>query len=110
MIRETSLSAYHSLDLTASEEKIMKWFHANPRLKVNRRLMSVYSGIPINAVTGRINSLVAKGYLEELPAEIDQATGKSAHPVRIKPTQPSLFDAKLPSVSVAQCERSVICG
>lgn len=92
MIRETSRAAYHSLDLNESEKKVMGWFHSQPNgSSFNRREISQRSGIPINSVCGRVNELVAKGYLEELPAERDPVTGKSAHPVRIKPRQGDLF-------------------
>lgn len=93
MIRETSRNAYHSLDLNESEKKVMGWFHSQPNgSSFNRREISHRSGIPINAVCGRVNALVEKGYLEELDVERDPHTGKSAHPVRIKAAQPSLFD------------------
>lgn len=93
MIRETSMEAYKNLDLIESEAKIMRFFHSQRHgATFNRRQVSVLSGIPINCVAGRINSLVAKGYLEELDAERDPQTGKSAHPVRIRAAQPSLFD------------------
>lgn len=94
MIRETSRNAYHSLDLNESEARIMRFMHSlPPGTALNRRQISERSGIPINGVAGRVNSLVFdKGYLEELPAERDPQTGKSAHPVRIRAAQPSLFD------------------
>ena len=92
-IRETSRAAYDSLDLTESEAKIMRFFHGKPGQAFNRRQVSTLSGIPINCVCGRVIDLVKSGYLEELPAERDPQTGKSAHPVRIKAVQPELFAA-----------------
>lgn len=92
MIRETSRAAYHSLDLNDSEKKVMAFMHSlPPGFALNRRQISQRSFIPINCITGRVNELVAKGYLEELPAERDPVTGKSAHPVRVKPKQMDLF-------------------
>lgn len=93
MIRETSRAAYHSLDLTESEKKVMAFMHSLPAgVNLNRRQISERSRIPINCIAGRVNGLVEKGYLEELPAERDPVTGKSAHPVRVKPKQMDLFD------------------
>lgn len=92
-IRETSAAAYHSLDINESEKKVMRWFHSQPPgARFNRRMVSVRSGIPVNAVCGRVNALVEKGYLEELPAERDPMTGKSAHPVRVRSAQLNLFN------------------
>lgn len=92
MIRETSRNAYHSLDLNESEKKVMAFMHSLPNgTALNRRQISQRSNIPINCIAGRVNELVAKGYLEELEPERDPVTGKSAHPVRIKPAQMALF-------------------
>lgn len=94
MIRETSRTAYHSLDLNESEKRVMAFMHSLPNgTALNRRQISERSRIPINCVAGRVNALVEKGYLEELPAERDPVTGKSAHPVRIKAAQLELLAA-----------------
>lgn len=99
MIRRTSKEAYESLDLNASEAKVMLFMHSLPNgTKLNRRQISAKSGIPINAVCGRVNELVRKGYLQELAAEQDPVTRKSAHPVRITPAQRDLFDGDFPAV------------
>ena len=89
--RDTSAQAYRSLDLTESEQKVMRWLHSRPDQAFNRRQISVLSGIPINCVAGRIFSLLEKGYIEELPAERDKETGKSAYPVRVRAQQLELI-------------------
>lgn len=94
MIRETSRNAYHSIDLTRSQEVLMRWFHSQPNgAEFNRRQISQLSGIPINCVTPRTLELIAKGFLEEGEPRQDAVTGKRAHTVRIRPAQLELLAA-----------------
>lgn len=94
MIRETSRTAYHSLDLTKSQQVLMRWFHSQPNgAEFNRRQISQLSGIPINCVTPRVVELLAKGFLEEGEPQLDSVTGKKAHTVRVRPAQLELLAA-----------------
>jgi DNA-binding MarR family transcriptional regulator len=88
MIRETSLDAYHSLEdrglLQPMERRVMLVFHST-RGQHTRKELSALCHMPINAVCGRVNSLVKKGFLEELPERRD-----GGYLLRIKQAQQEL--------------------
>ncbi len=94
-VRKTSRDAFHEIEasgrLSAQERQIMLWMHGQPKGKAYfRRELAALIGIPINAIAGRCNSLVAKGFLEELESELDPVTGHKACPVRVKAIQEEL--------------------
>ena len=70
LMRQTSLDAYDELKrsgLEPQEARVMQFFHAvgNEGRMFTRKEVSLKTGIPINAVCGRINRLVLKGFLFE---------------------------------------------
>lgn len=95
-VRDTSREAFHEIEansrLNEQQRKLMLFFHSlKPGTSLFRREIAQRTGMPINVVCPRTLECIEKGYLEELPAERDPATGKKAHPVRIKPFQGSLM-------------------
>ncbi len=70
MIRDTSKDAYVRLELQPLERRIMLFFHDTGRAWT-RKEVSAHTGLAINNVCGRINSLVKKGYLQELETRRD---------------------------------------
>lgn len=47
----------------------------------SRRELAAHLGLELSSICGRVNELVASGYLEELPTRRCSVTGKSVHPV-----------------------------
>ena len=93
--RKVSRDAYHEIEangrLNEQQRKLMLFFHSlKPGTSLFRREIAERSGMPINVACPRTLECIRKGFLEELPAETDPATGKKAHPVRIKAAQPEL--------------------
>lgn len=66
-VRETSLSAYRSLDLQHSESELMRLVHLHYPYpaQFTRKELGERVRWTINRICGRVNSLVEKGYLEE---------------------------------------------
>lgn len=66
-VADTSLTAYRSLDLQQSEQALMRLVHMHfpfPR-SFTRKELSAKTGWEINRIAGRVNGLVAKGYIKE---------------------------------------------
>lgn len=78
-VKTTSRSAYRKQVIegkTATQrERILEFLerHALPR---NRRQISLLTGIPINAVCGRVNALLENGDLRIACVDVDPTTGK----------------------------------
>lgn len=88
MIAHTSLEAYDDLrasgDLPPMEARVMRVFEtAAAGTSYSRQQISQISGMPINCVCGRVNTLVANGVLEEHGTRIDPATRKPQKLVRM---------------------------
>ena len=68
MVRDTSIEAYQSIKACGKEgtqkRAIYEWVAGRNRA-VSRSEISARMGIPINAVAGRVNSLVKEGALKE---------------------------------------------
>ena len=90
-VRDTSLAAYHGIDITAGQAKVVAFLLRNPgKADFTRGELSRQAGIPINAVCGRVNELVTAGVLEERVRRACRFSGKQCHPVRLAPLQRSL--------------------
>lgn len=90
-VTETSLQAYHGLparQLMSQADRIMAAVDKGCR---TRNEIARSTGMPINAVTGRVNELIAAGRLYRgLPVR-DMASGKQCETVRRTPRQGSLI-------------------
>ena len=83
-IRDTSLAAYASLDLTAGQRRVLGWLveHA-PARWMTRQQIADESRIPIQSVCGRVNELLHD--YQDAPIEEGPAVD-GAHPIRLKST------------------------
>lgn len=88
-VAETSLDAYHSLGvadyLQPKERQVLAAFKAGESLP--RKEISERTGLPINCVTGRCNSLVAKHALEPDGTKLDVETRRYAEALKISTKQ-----------------------
>lgn len=90
-VRDTSMRAYRSLErsgkLSRQQCDVLEAMAASGRADMTRQELSEASGIPINAVCGRVHELLEGPFpfLEELPARRCGATGNTANPVRRRP-------------------------
>lgn len=97
-VRDTSIRAYHAMQddgsLTRSEEAVLdalrRFVHQVGR-PLTRRELSKLSGLDIAGVSGRINSLIAKGRVQEGRQRRDTITGKTAYELIAEPAQRELF-------------------
>ena len=84
-IKDTSLLAYIELKekgkLGGQETVILNLLKKYPN-STNKEL-SIYSNIPINAVSGRMNGLVKKGWAEDNGKRICSITGKLVYQWRL---------------------------
>lgn len=83
-IAETSLDAYHSFSAPAlqrKEREVMAAF-IGPEIKFTREQLAFVLGWKESQVCGRVNSLVAKGCLEEIDGG-KTASGRSAKLLRL---------------------------
>lgn len=92
-VRRTSLDAYDQIKedgrLSERQRQVMLFFHELKKgTALTRREIALMSGIPINVICPRVLELIEKGYLEEMPAELDPVTRAKAHKVRIKVIAP----------------------
>lgn len=72
MIRETSLAAYHDLDLSAKQRAVMLKVHeCYTNSTFTRKELTATLGWPINCVVPRVLELIDKGYLQELESRRD---------------------------------------
>lgn len=96
MIADTSRSAYRehraSGELGTQQRKLMLFFHGRGG-EHTRSELAQSTGMRLSSVCGRVNELVAMGYLEDAPRRACRVTGKSAHPVRIRVAQLNLLAA-----------------
>lgn len=88
MIAHTSVEAYHSLqdagDLAPMETRVMQVFtRSSHGASYSRQQIAQISGMPINCVCGRVNSLITNGVLEEHGTRIDPHTRKPQKLVRV---------------------------
>jgi len=89
-VRDTSRLAYDALDLNAGQFRIVAFLRDHHPKAFTRAELARASGIPINAVCGRVNELLKLGALEELVRRGCTTSGKQAHPVRLAPVQKEL--------------------
>lgn len=89
-IRDTSLEAYeyvNSRGITATQEaRIAAYLYG--RNPLTRQEISRGTGIAINAVCGRVNTLVKERHLEEHAKRPCSITGRNAHPLVLAPPPP----------------------
>lgn len=90
MIADTSRDNYRehrdSGKLGEQQRKLMVWFHVEQG-EHTRSEIALATGMRLSSVCGRINELIALGYLTEAARRPCMVTGKSAHPVKIPPRQ-----------------------
>lgn len=78
-VKPTSRSSYYDHVITgkAKSQRVRivesMLLHRYPR---NRRQISLMTGIPINAVCGRVNALIENGDLQVAQIDIDPSTGR----------------------------------
>lgn len=93
-VRDTSIDALRYITergITGTQERRITSIVAAAGRDLTRREIEHLTGIAINAVSGRVNTLVKLGHLAELPKRKCGVSGRSAHPVTIPPTQGELF-------------------
>lgn len=87
-VRDTSRDAYRNAarsgELTRQQGEILALVTSGRRADWTRKEISEASGIPINAVTGRVHELMEKDRLEELERRACTITGEQAHPLRAR--------------------------
>lgn len=76
MIRDTSLEAYHDLDLGKRQREVLEWIRKLGCPTNNE--ISQYARIPINCVTPRTKELVDKGLVVECERRACHITGRRA--------------------------------
>jgi predicted transcriptional regulator len=90
-VKSTSRQAYRDHVISgralSQREKILNFLerHQLPR---NRREISHILGIPINAVTGRVNALIENGDLRVAYVDEDPVTGKRVEYIELMPSGP----------------------
>ena len=78
-IREASRAAHYNHVIggkSKSQREIIMDFMERHQLPRNRREIALMTGIPINAVTGRVNALIENGELIEEHFAEDPVTGQ----------------------------------
>lgn len=88
-VRESSIDCYHGIDLNRGQAKVIAFLVEHPG-EYTRNEIAKLSGIPINAVCGRINELIESGAVEERVRRTDRYTGKQSHGIRLALRQASL--------------------
>lgn len=86
MYRETSRSAYHSLEKIGNKQRAVLRVIALHQ-PCNDRMISEYLQWPINRVTGRRNELVELDMIEESGRKIDQETKRPTIYWKVKERQ-----------------------
>lgn len=72
MFRDTSRAAYNSLDLQKREREVLLFIHTHlSGCEFTRRELADAMGWRDCRITGRVLSLIEKGYLEELKTKRD---------------------------------------
>ncbi len=95
-VAETSLDNYRehrdSGKLGEQQRRVMLFFHMRGGEHTRSELAEKIP-MRLSSVCGRVNELIALGYLDEAARRQCRVTGKSAHPVRLPPRQLSLVAA-----------------
>lgn len=95
-VRETSLSAYDRVELQRREREVMTacWRHFPPPATFTRKELAQAMGWEINRITGRVLTLIERGFLLELKERRDDAflltINDSSKPLRLtRPKAPA---------------------
>lgn len=92
-VADTSLVAYaehrESGELGAQQKRILYFFYEKGG-EYTRSELAETLRMRLSSVCGRVNELLAKGYLEEGPRRPCRVTGRTAFPVRLPPAQGEL--------------------
>jgi predicted transcriptional regulator len=75
MVKQTSLLAFHSLNLQKRETQVLEVIK-KARVGITNNEISRYLHLPINCITGRTNSLVKKGLVYNFKKRPDFYTKK----------------------------------
>jgi hypothetical protein len=89
-VRDTSIEAYHGIDISAGQAKVVAFLLRHPGVNFTRGEISALTGIPINSITGRVHELIQCGVLEERVRRACKFSGKQCHPVRLAPVPAAL--------------------
>jgi len=85
LVRDTSLSAYDGLKSDgragAQEQRVLDAMQHGRDYSLQE--LARATGMPINAVSGRVNGLKKKGLVVEAPRRACSVTGNTIHPVRL---------------------------
>lgn len=92
-VRDTSLESYDRLlpELPNRERQIMNFLHQHPGQSFSRSEIAWFTGMPTSGVCGRVNALIAKGYLSDESRKICSITRKNVHAVLVAAPQLPLF-------------------
>ena len=84
MIRETSLVAYNQLKIEGKEltqkQRILKLINEENK-PMSRKEISAVPGYEINAISGRVNTLLKEGKIKEVDRRRCKITKKTIKPV-----------------------------
>lgn len=88
-VADSSLIAYDKVrengKLPAQQQKIVDFLGWWPGFDFTRKEINARTKIELSSVCGRVNELIKRGVLEEMPLRRCRVTGESAHPVRLVP-------------------------
>lgn len=86
-VRDTSLDAYHSMiedgSLGRSARRVLRWIQLRGEGDHTLQEISLGTGMPINAVSGRVNDLKKAERLVESKKRACSVTGRTVTPVKL---------------------------
>lgn len=81
-MKDTSLMAYAQIYPAHTQRgKVFRTIKKGPKSGLTRQEISKKSGVPINAVCGRVNELIQRGSVIEGDRRACRVTGIQAHPL-----------------------------
>lgn len=82
-MRDTSLSAFADLELTASQADVMAQMKMRPKYGYTRKELAAAMGKPINCICGRVRELLDQKRLIEDGKRLDRTTNKHQHVLKV---------------------------
>lgn len=104
-VRESSIDCYHGIDLNRGQAKVIAFLVEHPG-EYTRNELAKLSGIPINAVCGRINELIESGAVEERVRACGSVYGQAITRLAIGPAA-SCVGARMMAYLNVRCP---LCG
>lgn len=93
-IADTSREAYRralaSGRVSLGQKEVLRGFEPDPDRDYTRAELGEIVGRRSGPICARVNELVQRGYLVQLPRRPCRVTGELAHPVRLAPIQRTL--------------------